>query len=297
MTAKAVIPRIEQLSSRVIRILGCNPGPHTLQGTNTYLIGTGRRRILVDTGESDNTEYINNLAKVLKQHQTSIQEIVITHWHWDHIGGVPDICSQIDGCSGLSVSKIRRLSQPDDELGNGIDYTFVEDKTKYETDDATLRVVYTPGHTDDHMALVLEEENSLFSGDCVLGEGTCVFEDLYQYMQSLAVIQELKPARIYPGHGPVVLDPETHVQMYIDNRNNREKQILAALASGTAEQLFTAMDLVKVIYTDIPAYLHNAAAGNVTLHLHKLLREDRVVRVDDGDDSKWRLTSVSDSKL
>jgi len=68
-------------------------------------------------------------------------------------------------------------------------------------------------------------------------------------MQSLAVIQALKPARIYPGHGPIVADPETHVQMYVDNRNNRERQILAALASGTAGQLFTAMDLVKVIYT------------------------------------------------
>jgi len=68
-------------------------------------------------------------------------------------------------------------------------------------------------------------------------------------MQSLAVIQALKPARIYPGHGPVVSDPKTHVQMYIDNRNNREKQILTALASGAADQLFSAMDLVEIIYT------------------------------------------------
>jgi len=67
-------------------------------------------------------------------------------------------------------------------------------------------------------------------------------------MQSLALIQALRPSCIYPGHGPVVADPETHVQMYIDNRNNREKQILSALASDTAERLFTAMDLVKIIY-------------------------------------------------
>jgi len=61
------------------------------------------RRILVDTGESGNIEYINNLAKVLKQHQTSIQEIIITHWHWDHVGGVPDICNEIYGCKFYCV--------------------------------------------------------------------------------------------------------------------------------------------------------------------------------------------------
>jgi len=56
------------------------------------------RRILVDTGESDNAEYISNLAKVLKEQQTSIQEVIVTHWHWDHVGGVTNICGQIENC-------------------------------------------------------------------------------------------------------------------------------------------------------------------------------------------------------
>jgi len=49
------------------------------------------RKILIDTGEVENQDYIHNLKEALNKFQCSIQEIVLTHWHLDHVGGVKGI--------------------------------------------------------------------------------------------------------------------------------------------------------------------------------------------------------------
>lgn len=62
-------------------------------GTNTYLIGNESQpaRILLDTGEKDNQEYLSLLKGYLGENKLSISSVIVSHWHPDHVGGVPNL--------------------------------------------------------------------------------------------------------------------------------------------------------------------------------------------------------------
>ncbi|CAF9907595.1 hypothetical protein IMSHALPRED_005581 [Imshaugia aleurites] len=126
------------------------------------------------------------------------------------------------------------------------------------------------------MAFVLEEENAMFTGDNVLGHGTAVFEDLAVYLDSLTRMRDQFHGRAYPGHGTVIEDGRARIEEYIAHRKQREEEILQALRNHGKEA--SSMELVKVVYKDVPEDLHVPAANGVVQVLRKLEAEGKVGR-------------------
>ncbi|XP_030752483.1 endoribonuclease LACTB2 isoform X1 [Sitophilus oryzae] len=281
----SVIPAVTKISPRVIRVLGCNPGVMTLQGTNTYIVGTGKRRILIDTGDSDVPQYINHLRNVLEQENVDLAHIFLTHWHHDHVGGLEDILEQLpEQTKHCEIWKFPL--HKDEKISNNFEH--LKDGHEISVEGATLRTIHTPGHTEDHVALHLLEEDAIFSGDCILGEGTAVFEDLYDYMESLRTILYVQPHVIYPGHGNIIYDPLERIQYYLSHRQEREQQIVNVLNSNQT-QSFSEYDLVTLIYKGLSSNLIKAAEGNVNHHLNKLLKEDKVKIVN----NRWQFKTTA----
>lgn len=283
---------LTRCSSLVVRILGLNPGPFTLAGTNTYLVGAGKSRVLVEAGEGMDG-YVPLLLKAMKSEGVeTISDVLITHYHRDHCEGLTSLREQFgDSLRAWKVSPsyLGEHGPSFDLAEMGVKELADGDVVRTENGDATLRVMTTPGHTLDHCCFVLEEEGAVFSGDCVLGGSSGVFEDLSSYMRSLNKMLSVLPAgdteggsgarRIYPGHGPVIEDGHAAVQDYIKHRNAREEQVAGALKQSTVAQYIglSPWGIVRRVYPSLSLKLQIAAAFNVEKHLEKL-RDDGNVR-------------------
>lgn len=203
--------------------------------------------------------------------------------HHDHVKGVNHLLE-------YSPETIIHKNRPDEGQ------TDIEDGQIFETEGATLRAIHSPGHTQDHMALILEEEDAMFTGDNVLGHGTAVFESLMTYLNSLEKMRGLFGGRSYPGHGAVIEDGPRKIEEYIRHRKERESQVIQVLKSARTKpgiaisndvgaDEWTPMEIVKIIYRDVPEILHGRASIGIEQILQKLQTEDKVVEEQDG----WKL--------
>ncbi len=280
------LPDVALWSDRVAVALGQNPSPFTGPGTNSYLIGTGSHRILLDPGEGTE-KYLPVLESALDRAGCEgIQEILVTHAHPDHMGGVASVLRRF---GPLKVSK-RPWPGADEKFGVKIEA--IDEGAVIRTENATLRAIHTPGHAPDHLSFLIDEERALVSGDNILGIGTAVIPldtgDLHAYMRSLERVLAEAPRRIYPAHGPLIEDGPAKIREYIAHRNDREREILAALQRKS----MAVTEIVRIVYAAYPEVLYPAAGQSVTQHLLKLERENRVTREAGAEplSARWALS-------
>jgi glyoxylase-like metal-dependent hydrolase (beta-lactamase superfamily II) len=252
---------------RIVRVLAPNPGPYTLDGTNTWVVGEDPS-VVIDPGPDDAT----HLDEVAREAGPRVAAVLVTHDHPDHAPGAAAFARLVD--APLSAFRLEGAEH-------------LRDGQRIVAGEVSLTAVHTPGHTSDHMAFHVPAVGALFTGDAVLGRGTSFIDppdgDLAQYLRSLTRMQELHPRTIYPGHGPIVLRARETLQRYLDHRGEREQQIVDAISSGPR----TIPDLVAEIYAGYPSEVHELAARSVLAHLLKLSAEGRAEQRGRGDGATW----------
>jgi glyoxylase-like metal-dependent hydrolase (beta-lactamase superfamily II) len=256
---------------RILRVLASNPGPFTLEGTNTWIVGA-RPSLVIDPGPDDP----DHVREVVRD-ADPVGAILLTHHHADHAAGATLLAEQ----TGAPVLAHRP--------GSG--ERRLPDGTLIPAGDGGVQAVHAPGHTRDHLAFYEPQTRSLFTGDLVLGRGTSVIDppdgDMAAYVRSLSRLLAMEPRVIYPGHGPAVWAATDKLREYVEHRKDRERQVLVALEEGPAKP----EDLVPRIYAEYPKELHPAAARSVLAHLLKLVREGRVAQVGRRTDERFALAS------
>ncbi len=245
---------IERLADHdITRIRAANPGPLTLSGTNTWIIGRDPCWI-VDPGPGLDEHLATVGAEALARGGAG--GIALTHGHADHAGGAIALAA----ATGVAVAAM-------DPRPAGV---ALADGEVF----GPLTAVATPGHAPDHLAFVAGR--ICFTGDAVLGEGSVfVARDpgaLRGYLAGLQRLRAMDLAVLCPGHGPPVTDPTAKLDAYVAHRLERERRLVEALDEG----LRTTGQLLDRVWDDVPAGLRPAAAVTLAAHLDKLDEEGRL---------------------
>jgi glyoxylase-like metal-dependent hydrolase (beta-lactamase superfamily II) len=230
----------------VLRILAPNPGPITLEGTNTYVYGADPC-LVIDPGSDDpgHLEAIRDAAA----ERGGIGTVLLTHSHADHTTGADQLGAPVVLPAGGEV------------FGG-------------------LRALATPGHAADHVTF-LSADGVAFCGDLVLGVGSTIVlpgdNSLAHFLDSLALLAGEDLELMAPGHGPWITDPAAKLAEYVEHRMMRERRLLAALDTGERSRAA----LLAAAWDDVAPELRPMAAMAMESHLEKLEAERRLPELVD----------------
>ncbi|HEX6365754.1 MAG TPA: MBL fold metallo-hydrolase [Agromyces sp.] len=259
----------EAVSPLATLVRAPNPGPMTLDGTNSFVLRSADSPsvIVVDPGPSD-AAHLERLASY-----GQVELVLLTHHHADHSEALSEF-AELTGAPVRAVDRAFCIGAEPLVDGERITAAGVE-----------LDVVATPGHTSDSVCFALpndDDHGTIVTGDTVLGRGTTIIADpdgaLGPYLASLERLLAHGraaggPVAVLPGHGPVLRDLASVCDDYLAHRALRLDQVRAALRKLGDDASVEAV--TDVVYADTDASVRFAAEASVRAQLAYLRGEGR----------------------
>jgi glyoxylase-like metal-dependent hydrolase (beta-lactamase superfamily II) len=244
---------VDRLPGWVTLLRAPNPGPMTLDGTNTWVLRAPEAEVavVIDPGPLDE----GHLARIAEH--GPFLSILITHGHHDHVEGAARLSELLGGVPVLAAEAAHRITD--------------------EAPGLRFEVLSTPGHTGDSVCFVVEcgADRVIFTGDTILGRGTTVVAwpdgDLGAYLASLERLTAYGKVPLFPGHGPALSDCAAVARAYLAHRRERLDQVRAAVAAGAD----TPEAVVDLVYSDIDPSVRFAAVWSTHAQLDYLRRESQ----------------------
>lgn len=250
------------VSTVSVTVLGDVPTEAPSGATNAYLVGNDHALLVDPPCRSEKLDAVVTAR--------TVDHIAVTHHHPDHVGGVSEYATE----TGATVWA-RRGRERSFREATGIrpDRTFT-DGTQIETGDGTVRVIETPGHASEHVGFVFGER--CLVGDLATQSGSVVVGapegDMRAYLGSLRRIHARDLAVLYPGHGPVIENPQSTIRRLIDHRLERERHVLEAVESRAS----SVAAITDIAYEKDVSAVRSLAEATVQAHLQKLAVEGSI---------------------